>query len=118
MNAKLVAADGTRRLIQQFTDDFTTGDRRLPDVRLVESKAERLDRMNIDALCETWLIAQQSLQLGLQGTRQRVGKGRQQDPRVRIRPCQMNGPVEGDDGLARARGARDARRPGVVALHP
>jgi len=91
MNAKLVAADGTRRLIQQFTDDFTTGDRRLPDVRLVESKADGIDRMNIDALCETWLVAQQSFQLGLQGPSQRVGKRRQQYPGVGMRPRQMNG---------------------------
>ena len=118
MQAELVAADGTRGLFQQLAHDLAAGDRRRPDVRLVEPKADGVERVNIDPLGETRFVAQQSLQLGLQRIRQRVGEGRQQDAGVGMRARQMGGPVQRHDGLARARRAGDARRAGVVALHP
>ena len=89
-----------------------------PDVRLVEPQADGVERVNINPLRETRFVAQQSLQLGLQRIRQRVGEGRQQNAGVGMRARQMGGPVQCDDGLARARRTGDARRAGVVALHP
>ena len=118
MQAELVAADGIRGLLHQLAHDLAAGNRRRPDVRLVEPQADGVERVNIDPLRETRLTAQQPLQLGLQRIRQRVGEGRQQDAGVGMRARQMGGPVQRHDGLACARRTGDARRPGVVALHP
>ena len=87
-----------------------------PDVRLVKPKTDGVERVNIDPFRETRFVAEQSPQLGLQGIGQRVGEGRQQDSRVRIRARQMCGPVQRHDGLARARRAGNARRAGIVSL--
>ena len=103
MQAELVTADGTRGLSHQFAHDLAAGNRRLPDMRLVEPKTDGIERVNVDPLGEARFIAQQSFQLGLQRIRQRVGEGRQQDSGVGIRARQMSGPVQCHDGLARAR---------------
>ena len=88
------------------------------DVRLVEPQADGVERVNVDPLRQARLAAQQPLQLGVQRVGQRVGEGGQQDAGVGMRARQMRGPVQRDDGLARARRTGDAGRAGVVALHP
>lgn len=74
--------------------------------------------MNIHAFRQAWLIAQQMLQLGVQRTRQCVGKGRQENASVGMGSRQVNSTVQCNNRLAGARRAGDARRAGVVALHP
>ena len=51
--AELVVGYGTRRLIQHFADNFAAGNRRRPDVRLVETKTDAVEPMNVDALGST-----------------------------------------------------------------
>ena len=118
MQAELVAAHGARSLLHQLAHYLAAGDRRRPDVRLVEPKTDGIERVNINPFRETRLIAQQPLQLGLQRIRQRVGESRQQDAGVGMRARQMGGTVQRHDGLACAGRTGDARRAGVVALHP
>ena len=103
MQAELVAAHGTRGLLHQLAHDLAAGNRRLPDVRLVEPQTDGVERVNVDPLRETRFIAQQPLQLGLQRIRQRVGERRQQHAGVGMRARQMGGPVQRHDGLAGAR---------------
>ena len=74
--------------------------------------------MNIYTFCEARLIAQQTLQLGVQRTRQRVGKSRQQYTGIGMRTRQISSTVQGDDGLACASRAGNSRRAGVIAFHP
>ena len=76
------------------------------------------ERVNINPFREARFIAQQSLQLGLQRIRQRVGERRQQDAGVGVRARQIGGPMQRNDGLARACRAGDTRRAGIVAFHP
>ena len=118
MQAELVSCHGAGGLLQQLADHFTAGDRRLPHMGFVKPKTDRIERVNVDPFRQTRLVAEQSPQLRLQGIGQRVGEGRQQDSRVGIRARQMRGPVQRHDGLARSCRTGDARRTGIVALHP
>lgn len=97
-----MAGHGTRGLCHQLADDLTAGNRRLSDVRLVEPETDRVERVNIHPLRETRFVAEQSLQLGVQCVRQRVGEGGEQDAGVGMCACQMSGSVQCDDGLAGA----------------
>ena len=65
--------------------------------------ADGVERVDVDPLGETRLAAEQPLQLGVQRVRQRVGERRQQHAGIGLRSRQDDRPVQGDDGLARAR---------------
>src|SRR5206468_10611252 len=70
------------------------------DLRLVESAAQDAHRVNLEALEHARLIADQSLHVGAERMRQRLGERREQDATLGHRASQMNGAVERDDGLA------------------
>ena len=93
MQAELVAAHGTRGLFHQLAYHLTAGKRRLPYATPVETKPNGVDRVNIHPFCETWLIAQQPIELSLQRIRQRVGKRRQKYAGVGMGARQMSGVV-------------------------
>jgi hypothetical protein len=118
VQAEALAGHGAGSLAHHFADHFAAGNGRRPDVRLVETKTDAVERMNVDTFRKAWFVIQQPPQLGVQGAGQRVGEGRQQHPGIGMRAREKRRPMQGDDGLARSRRAGNPRRPGVVALDP
>ena len=70
--------------------------------------------MDFEPLRHTRLVTDQPLDVGAKRMRERLRERRQKDAAVRIRPRQMDGAVQRDDGLPRAGGTGHASRPGVV----
>ena len=103
MQAELVTADRLPCLFHDLAHDLAVGDRRPPAMRLVEPHSDGAKRAHVDPLAETRFVAQQSLQLGMQCVRQRVGERGQQDAGIGMLARQMGGPVQRHDGLPRAR---------------
>ena len=58
--------------------------------------------MNFETLEYARLIADQSLHVGAERMRQRLGERREQDPTFRYQPSQLYCAVERDDRLPRA----------------
>jgi hypothetical protein len=87
-------------------------------MQTVEALADSVERMHVDAFAEARLVADQALQPAVQGVRQRVRERRQQRASLGMGPRQIHGTVEGHDGLAGARRARNPSRPAVVTLDP
>ena len=88
-------------------------------MRRVQLVADGVDRVHLDALGESRLVADQPLQPRLQRVGQRVGERRQQHPRIRVARAPGTTarcsativlPVPAEPG--------DARRAGIVALDP
>jgi hypothetical protein len=87
-------------------------------LRFIEPLADGIHGVHFEPFGQARLVADQALELGAQRIRQGVGERRQQHPASRDGARQVHGPVQGDDGLARAGRAGNARRAVVVALHP
>ena len=63
-------------------------------------------------------MADQAAQLAAQGLGEDGGEGGEQDTAGRILTGEVDGAMQGDDGLTRARRASDAGRAGELTLHP
>jgi len=74
--------------------------------------------MHFQPFAETRFVTDQSSQSGPQRIRQRVGKGGEQHPGIGIGTGQKDGPVQGDDGLARACRSGDPRGSALVPFDP
>ena len=101
MPAEPLRIDASGCLRQERLDHLAGGDVWTAEVHLIEATANCVHGMHFQPFAETRFVTDQSSQSSPQRIRQRVGKGGEQYPGIGIGTGQKDGPVQGDDGLAR-----------------
>ena len=102
MLTELVTTDRFPGFSNKITHKLPLCDCRCADMRLVEPQPDGVERIDVDPLGQSRLVAQEPLELGPQGAGERVGEGRQQDTSVRVGAGEIRSPMQCDNGLAGA----------------
>ncbi len=92
-------------------------DPRRPNLRLIQTMPQARQGMNFETFGNTRLAAEQPLQADAERSRQRFGEGREQHAPLRVRPSQVSGAMNRDNGLPRSGRTGHSRRTGVVAFN-
>ena len=98
-----MSADFCGPLLKELATLVPRYDARFANMRFVETLSDGIERINVQPFTETRFIANEAPEFRSKSIGQSVRKRGEQNARIRIRSCQEDGAMQGNDRFAGSR---------------